>query len=159
MKLAIRPLTTADKPAVMRILKATPEFLPFEVTVAEELLDYFLEDAVGSGYHFLVAEAASTVVGYVCFGLTPLTEGTWYVYWIAAAPEHKGRGVGTALMAPAEAEIKKLEGRLVFVETSGKPEYENTRRFYAARGYTEICSILDFYAPGDAKLILQKRLK
>ena len=35
-------MTAADKPALMKILKNTPEFKPYEVTVAEELVDYYL---------------------------------------------------------------------------------------------------------------------
>ena len=57
MSTKIRPLTTRDKPAIMAILKATPEFKPSEVVVAEELIDSYLQDSYQSGYHVLVAEA------------------------------------------------------------------------------------------------------
>jgi ribosomal protein S18 acetylase RimI-like enzyme len=147
-----------DKAAVMRILRATPEFTPGEVIVAEELIDYYLSEPVASGYNILVAEVNSEVVGYICWGLTPLTEGTWDIYWIATDPEKQGQGVGTALLNSAEARIKEAKGRLAFIETSSKPGYEKTKGFYHARGYELVCRILDFYAPGDDKLILQKRL-
>ena len=51
----IRPMTPEDKTAVMKILKATPEFTPGEVFVAEELIDCYLSDPVDSGYLILVA--------------------------------------------------------------------------------------------------------
>jgi GNAT superfamily N-acetyltransferase len=154
----IRPMTSEDKPAVMKILKATPEFTPGEVFVAEELIDYYISDLVGSGYLILVAEVNSKVEGYICFGLTPLTEGTWDIYWMATAREKQGQGIGTALLASAEAKIKESRGRLAFIETSSKPEYEKTTRFHLSRGYELICQVPDFYAPDDDKLILQKRL-
>ena len=147
-----------DKAAVIAILNTTPEFTPGEVVVAEELIDYYISDPVGSGYNILVAEVNSEVAGYICWGLTPLTEGTWDIYWIATAREKQGQGVGTALLISAEAKIKQAGGRLALIETSSKPGYERTKGFYHARGYELICRIPDFYAPGDDKLILQKRL-
>jgi len=154
----IRPMIPEDKAAVMEILNATPEFTTAEVIVAEELIDYYLSDPVGSGYLIEVAEVDSKVAGYICWGLTPLTEGTWDIYWIATAREKQGQGVGSALLDSAEAKIKQAGGRLAFIETSSKPGYEKTKGFYHARGYELICRIPDFYAPGDDKLILQKRL-
>jgi len=62
------------------------------------------------------------------------------------------------LLTSAEARIKEAKGRLTFIETSSKPGYEKTKGFYHARGYELVCQIPDFYAPGDDKLILQKRL-
>lgn len=158
MALNIRPMTSADKTAIMHILRATPEFKPAEVVVAEELLDWHLQDPVGSGYHVLVAEAGGSVSGYVCYGPTPLTEGTWDVYWIAVSREGRGRGVGSALSGAAEGKIREASGRLVIVETSSKPEYENTRRFYVSKGYEEAGRIGDFYAPGDDLVIFKKQL-
>jgi ribosomal protein S18 acetylase RimI-like enzyme len=129
------------------------------VEVAEELIDSYLNDPVGSGYHILVAEVDSTVTGYICYGPTPLTEGTWDIYWEAVAPGKQGRGIGSALMKSAEKEIVRAKGSLAIVETSSTPLYEKTRNFYLGQGYEVICRIPDFYAPGDDKLILQKRLK
>ena len=127
--------------------------------VAEELIDSYLNDPVGSGYHILVAEVDSTVTGYICYGPTPMTEVTWDIYWEAVAPEKQGRGIGSALMKSAEKEIVRAKGSLAIVETSSTPLYEKTRNFYLGQGYEVICRIPDFYAPGDDKLILQKRLK
>ena len=159
MKLEIRPMSSQDKPAIMQILRATPEFKPTEVTVAEEVCDSYLKDPSGSGYFIFAAEVDLSVVGYICHGPTPLTEGTWDIYWIAVAPRHQGCGVGSTLLAFSEGKIKEAQGRLALIETSSKAEYERTRRFYYSQGYELVCRIPDFYAPGDDKLILQKRLR
>jgi ribosomal protein S18 acetylase RimI-like enzyme len=152
-------MTHEDKPRVTKILRSTPEFKPFEVTVAEELIDSYLDDPLGSGYHILVAEVDSTVTGYICYGSTPLTEGTWDIYWVAVARERQDRGIGSALTKSAEKEIVRAKGRLAIIETSSTPAYEKTRHFHLSQGYEVICRIPDFYAPGDDKLILQKRLR
>jgi len=158
LKPQIRPMTSADKPAVMRILEATPQFNPAEVVVAEEVLDGYLKDSIESGYHVLVAEVDSSVVGYICYGPTPMTEGTWDIYWLAVAPEKQGQGIGKALLTFAENKIKETQGRLAIIETSSRPEYERTRRFHRLQGYDLVGYIRDFYAPGDHRLIFQKRL-
>ncbi|MCJ7744442.1 MAG: GNAT family N-acetyltransferase [Dehalococcoidales bacterium] len=158
MRLEIRPAAGADKPVIMRILQDTPEFKPFDVEVAAELLDAYLEDPSGSGYYVLVAEADAAVVGYICCGPTPLTSGTWDVYWMAVARPEQGQGIGQALLSSAEAKIKETQARLVLIETSSKPNYEKTRRFYQSQGYEIISHIPDFYEPGDDKLTFQKRL-
>ena len=142
----------------MKILRQTPEFEPSEVAVAEEVIDNYLRDPKGSGYYTLIAEADSVIAGYICYGPTPLTQGTWDIYWMAVASEKQGKGIGSALMAFAEEQIKKAQGRLAIIETSSKPEYEKTRRFHLGQGYEVICRIPDFYVPGDDKLILRKRL-
>ena len=113
----------------MEILHHTPEFKPAEVVVAGELIDYYLEDPLQSDYYILVA-VDSTVVGYICYGPTPLTEGTWDIYWVAVAREKQGQGIGGMLTKSAEKEIDKAKGRLVVIETSSIPEYEKTRRFH-----------------------------
>jgi ribosomal protein S18 acetylase RimI-like enzyme len=151
-------MSVADKPALMQILKNTPEFKPFEVTVAEELVDYYLSDGLKSGYNILIADDDGEVAGYVCFGETPCTIGTWDIYWIAVSQGKRGKGIGKMLDTAAETAIRKAHGRLVFIETSSTPLYENTRRFYQGRGYETIARIPDFYMPGDDKLILQKKL-
>ena len=159
MKTTIRFMSAEDKPRITEILRGTPEFKPFEVTVAEELIDCYLDDPSGSGYHILVAEADSAIQGYICYGSTPLTEGTWDIYWLAVARAKQGQGIGSALMKSAEREIVKAKGRLSIIETSSTPAYEKTRRFHLSHGYDVVARIPDFYVPGDDKLILQKLLR
>ncbi len=143
----------------MTILGNTPEFKPSEVVVAEEVIDGYLYHPGGAGFYILVAEVSTTVVGYICFGPTPLTDGTWDIYWEAVAREQQGQGIGSTLIKSAEEEMGKARVRLIMIETSSTPEYEKTRRFYLGHSYEVVCRIADFYAPGDDKLILQKRLQ
>ncbi len=151
-------MINADLPALVDILRHTPEFLPHEIPVAEELIAAYLEDPVNSGYLVIVAEFEGRVVGYSCYGETPLTEGTWDIYWIAVKHDLQGKGIGRAIMAETEDRIKLRQGRLAVLETSSKPNYDKTRRFYASIGYAEVACIPDFYTEGDDKIILMKRL-
>jgi len=150
-------MAAGDKPALMKILRHTPEFKPFEVAVAEEVIDSYLNNPA-AGYFTLVAEDAGEIAGYVCYGETPCTMGTWDIYWIAVDRARRGLGIGKMLSEQAEESIRKSGGRLAVIETSSTPLYENTRGFYLARGYETVARIPDFYAPGDDKLILVKRI-
>jgi ribosomal protein S18 acetylase RimI-like enzyme len=154
----IRPMSIQDRNNIVSILNTTPEFEPEEIVVALELIDYYLSDGTSSGYHQFTATDGDDVVGYICFGPTPLTKGTWDIYWMAVKPDRKGQGIGKALIEFTEGEMREHGGRLSIVETSGKPSYEKTRLFYFARGYEVISRIADFYTIGDDKLIYQKRL-
>lgn len=98
------------------------------------------------------------VVGYTCYGPTPMTQGTFDLYWIASAPEARGQGVGKALVGAMEDELRRRAGRLVRVETSALEAYGGTRGFYASLAYVEEARLRDFYRPGDDLVVLTKRL-
>jgi ribosomal protein S18 acetylase RimI-like enzyme len=152
-------MRAGDKAALMDLLRSTPEFKAAELTVAEEVLDSYLATGPSSGYRIIVAENAGTLVGYVCFGETPLTDGTWDMYWIAVAPTYKGQGIGTRMVRFAENAIRRRGGRMLLVETSTTAGYAATRRFYERQGYCRVGDIPDFYAPGDGRIIYQKLLR
>jgi len=151
-------MAPGDKSAVMRILRTMPEFKPSEVTVAEKVIDSYLHDPTKSGYHILVAMIDSNVAGYICYGPTPLTKGTWDIYWLTVAPDRQRQGIASALLISAEDKIKGTKGRIILIETSSTSAYEKARSFYLHRGYEVISQIPDFYALEDDKLILRKRL-
>ncbi len=157
MSIKIRSLARRDKPAVMAIIKDTPEFEPAEVPVAEEVLDSYLFSP-GEGYQALVAEDDAGVAGYIIYGSTPLTQATWDIYWTAVSRSRRGQGIGRSLLTEAERNIKQAGGKLILIETSGKPNYLPTRRFYRKSGYRQACRIKDFYAPGDNRITFEKRL-
>jgi ribosomal protein S18 acetylase RimI-like enzyme len=143
-----------DRAAIERILRATGAFREDEVAVALELVD---ADA-SEGYRFVVAEVEGEVQGYACFGATPMTKGTFDLYWIAVAPARQGRGIGRALLRAAEDEVRAEGGRMLLVETAGKPAYAATRAVYAACGYREVARVPDFYEDGDDKIVFARRL-
>ena len=160
MPVNLRPMRPEDKSSLMNLLHSTPEFKSFEVKVAEEVIDAYLKDPSDSGYTIIVAEGnPGGIDGYICFGPTPCTDGTWDFYWEAVRREKRGKGIGSALSKAAEAAVRKARGRLILIETSSTPGYENTRRFHINHGYEVVGRIPDFYSPGDDRLTLQKRLR
>jgi D-alanine-D-alanine ligase len=130
-----------------------------EVECVDELFEEFLtQGSELSGYYFLVEKEDERVLGYACYGPRSLTSGTYDLYWIAVDPSiHRG-GVGRRLLAASEEAVRTLGGRLIILETSGLPEYEPTRKFYLATGYTLEATLKDFYKDGDDLVIFTKHL-
>lgn len=136
------------------MLSQNDMFTAGEVDIALELVDTFLNNSEQKDYLFGIAQdEAGRVVGYVCYGPTPLTEGTFDLYWIAVHPQFQRQGIGLKLLYYCEAEVLKKGGRLVIIETSSRPAYTVTRDFYLNNGYTIAAQIRDFYRPGDDRVI------
>lgn len=155
----IRPMTPADRPAVLALIQATGFFRPDEVAVAEELIDITLDRPDQMDYGIVVAEGpGGAVAGYMTYGPTPLTLGTFDLYWMAVDPKAQGRGIGKALVLWLEEHVRREGGRLIVIETSSTEKYEPTRRFYLGLSYTEVARIPDFYGPGDGRIIYTKRM-
>ena len=127
------------------------------MTCALELIDAALRPN-DPDYQVLVAVRDSKVVGYVCYGPTPMTEGTFDLYWIASDPQVRGQGVGAALVSAMEGDLRRRKGRLIRVETSAMEAYGPTRGFYQAMQYHEEARFRDFYKVGEDLIILAKRL-
>jgi len=102
--------------------------------------------------------AGERVLGYACFGATPMTEATFDLYWLVVAENARGRGLGGALFAAVEAELKQRNGRIVRVETSSLEGQGGARRFYEKTGFRLAGAIPDFYRQGDDLLLFAKGL-
>jgi ribosomal protein S18 acetylase RimI-like enzyme len=153
----IRPLAAADRPQLAELLARIETFSRDEVLCALELIDAAVRPD-SPDYLVQVAVREARVVGYVCYGHTPMTEGTYDLYWIASDPAVRGQGVGAALCSAMEGELRRRGGRLIRVETSAMEAYGPTRGFYAAMQYKEESRFRDFYKPGEDLIVLAKRL-
>ena len=148
----IGPLQLSHRAQIDEIVRATRVFSEEEIGVALELFD------VAGDYEFIGAFAGDSLIGYACFGATPATDRTYDLYWIAVHPNAQRSGAGAALMTEVERQLQQRRARLVVVETSSRDDYAPTRRFYDNRGYAEAARLRDFYAPGDDRVVLSKRL-
>jgi ribosomal protein S18 acetylase RimI-like enzyme len=156
----IRPMRSHDKPGVLDIIRATGMFTPEEFDVAEELIDVYLDRPDQKDYRIEVVEnERAETAGYMTWGPTPLTDGTYDIYWMAVSPGEQGKGRGTALVRWLEEELRRSRGRMILIETSSQPRYEATRRFYVNLDYKEVARVPDFYKPGDDRIIYAKDLR
>jgi GNAT superfamily N-acetyltransferase len=152
----IRELRASDRAPLTALLRETGAFDDHEVAVALELIDRgSAPDNID--YFFKIAEDENfRVVGYACYGLAPLTDGVYDLYWIAVHPNIQGKKIGRLLIKAVEQAVKEIGGRMLLIETASKAEYQPTRTFYERTGYQEIARIPDFYRLGDDKIIYRK---
>jgi ribosomal protein S18 acetylase RimI-like enzyme len=159
-------LRPSDRPRVAELLASTAVFSREEIDVALQLFDVSVrasgragaDDASVADYEFTGAFDGERLLGYACTGPTPATEGTFDLYWLAVDPAVQGRGIGTTLVREVERDLRERGARMLLVETSSRPDYSNTRAFYARCGYTEAARIRDFYAPADDRIMMTTRL-
>jgi ribosomal protein S18 acetylase RimI-like enzyme len=152
----IRNLIREDRNKIEQMLIDTKNFNEAEIKTALELIDVYLNDKEQKDYEIFIDEEESSIRGYVCIGPRSLTDGTYDLYWIAVNPNVQSKGIGSGLIRFIEVHIKNKNGRLILIETSGKPSYEKERKFYEKNSYTELVNIKDFYSIDDALVIYGK---
>jgi len=153
---SLRPVERAHRGRVEALVRATGLFRASEAETAVEVLDESL--AGEDDYRWLGAFDGDTLAGFVCWGPTPGTEGTYDLYWLVVDPARHGQGIGTQLLSDVERRLRTDDGRLIVTETSSRADYEPTRAFYEHRGYTRAATIPGYYAPGDDLVIYSKDL-
>lgn len=161
LTLTIRPGGVPDRDSIEQILIATAVFSEEEIASAMELVDlaffqlrpdFTIQVAIDGEPDW------SSIVGYVCYGPTPRTDGVFDLYWIAVDPARQGQGVGRLLLRFVEGEVRGQKGRMLLIETSSRRSNEPTIRFYRRSGYQEISRIKDFYRIKDDKVVFSKDL-
>jgi ribosomal protein S18 acetylase RimI-like enzyme len=151
----LRPLCAADRRRIEEITRAVRLFRDDEVPIALEVFDAAV--AGSPDYIALGATLDERLIGWICWGPTPCTLGTYDLYWMAVDPAAQAAGIGTALLREMEGRLAG-SARLIVVETAGRPDYRPTCAFYEARGYRKAAVIPDFYAPGDDQFVYVKTL-
>lgn len=163
---------TAERVVEIRALvRATGFFSEEEERIAAELAEESLVKGALSGYEFVFAQHGAQhrnreecnpqeggIRGYGCFGAVPGTEGSYDLYWIVVHPEHQGRGLGSALVEETLRRVRQRGGRALYAETSGRSQYEPTRRFYERQGFKKAACFKDFYKIGDDKVVYVRYL-
>jgi ribosomal protein S18 acetylase RimI-like enzyme len=170
-----------DVNIVRELVLATGKFYEDEVEIAVELVEERLNRGSSSGYEFVFVhklehnntsneavqaqvdddtnrrwDAQGPVIGFACYGRIPCTRQAYDLYWIAVHPTHQGLGLGHQLLTEVERSIRHAGGTQLYADTSGRSDYETTRRFYLATQFEQAACLADFYAPGDDKIIFRK---
>jgi ribosomal protein S18 acetylase RimI-like enzyme len=150
-------LKSEDVEPLRQLLKDTGVFTPIEVDVGVELAEQTL--AGEDGYHWVLAEDAGRLLGIICYGSVPLTEGTWDLYWILRSPGASGQGVAAQLLKACEEDLHRNQARLLVLNTSGTPPYKPARDYYIRNGFTLAACLKEYYRPGDDLCIYTKKIE
>ncbi len=102
---------------------------------------------------FFVAELDGYVVGYV---ISRRVNTSGHIIAIAVALEHRGKGIGTALMAAVMQKFREMNIRDVWLEV--RASNIEARNFYKKLGFTERRIVPLYYADGESAIILKKEV-
>ena len=154
----IRPTTPADTPHLLKLTEETGVFKPHEIVALDEVLSDYHAENHKEGHIAVTFEQAGHILGYAYYAPAAMTDRTWYLYWIAVKRDTHAKGIGGKLLRHAEDDIRKQNGRVLFIETSSLPHYELTRKFYVKHGYETAATLRDYYSDGDDMVVFRKKL-
>ena len=155
----IRSLVKKDRAWLLSMLIKTRAFTSAEIDVAMELIDIVLKDPIQKDYQiYCMVDDQDQVIGYICYGSTPMALGTFDLYWIAVDPDFQEQGVGSKLLSFLEELVRAEGGRLILADTSTIPHYEKTLKFYIKNGFQEVGRVPDYYHPGNDRITFCRRL-
>jgi ribosomal protein S18 acetylase RimI-like enzyme len=154
----IRPTTPADTPALLALTEGTGVFKPHEIEALNEVLTDYHTQNHNTGHVAVTAEKGGQILGYAYYAPAAMTDRTWYLYWIAVTKQTQAKGIGSTLLRHTEDDIRKRKGRVLFIETSSLPHYDQTRKFYLKHGYEVTGQLRDYYADGDDMVVFRKRI-
>ncbi len=154
----IRPLLEKDRASLLSMLVKTRSFTSTEIDVAMELIGIVLKDQAQKDYQiYCMVDDQDQAIGYICYGPTPMTQGTFDLYWIAVDPDFQKQGVGSNLLDFLGKVVKELKGRMILADTSSMPHYEKTQHFYLRNGFQEVARVPDYYYPGNDRVTFCKK--
>lgn len=151
----------SDAAAVYTLVTETGFFSKAEELIAIELVEETLSLGKASGYEFVFGDKPDqpgSLLAYTCYGPIPDTVSSFDLYWIAVSPTLRRTGLGRELLQVTERLASQQNASRMFVDTSGREQYAPTRSFYEQMGYRAEARLIDFYAPGDDKVIYAKTL-
>lgn len=158
-QITIQDTVFQDIATIMDFVKRTGFFRDVEIDIALEVLQDAVLKKADCGYQSYTAIMDKKAVGWICFGKTPCTIGTFDIYWIAVDPDYQRWGIGSKLLDFGQNKIIEQDGRLIVIETSGSDMYKSTQQFYEKNGYKLAANVDNFYAQNDPKMIFTKQIK
>ncbi|HPY67616.1 MAG TPA: GNAT family N-acetyltransferase [Bacteroidales bacterium] len=152
-----RGITKEDRKKVEEILRSTDFFYEFEIDTALEIADETIsKGSEGSGYYWMKISDENGLVAFANYGKNDFSTHSWELYWIAVHNNSRHKKLGARLLSAVEDDVKEHGGKILWIETSGRPLYAPTELFYKKNGYKLHASLKEFYGPGDPKQIYAK---
>lgn len=152
-------IAKTDRKQIEEILRSTDFFYEYEIQTALEIADETISKGMDeSGYFWLKVTDEDGLVAFGNYGKNAFSTHSWDLYWIAVHQNSRHKKLGSALLKAAEDDVIKRGGKILWIETSGRPLYASTEGFYIRNGYELQASLKDFYGPGDPKQIYAKVL-
>jgi ribosomal protein S18 acetylase RimI-like enzyme len=152
---AARPITPEDVAAVRALLKSDPAAARYLSRVAT-----LVEGAAkGKGEHrALVTGNSREMRGVVVYAHVAGSEGAAAINAVSVLEPRRRRGVASALVNSACAELQARGARLVVAEVADDPELAGVRALFARCGFSEGGRVRDFFKRGIDMVVMERRL-
>lgn len=148
-----------ERRSIEEILRSTDFFYEFEIQTALEISDETITKGTEkSGYHWMKISDEDGLVAFGNYGKNAFSTHSWDLYWIAVHQNSRNKKLGTILLKAIEDDVRNMGGKILWIETSGRPLYAPTEGFYKRNGYDLQASLKEFYGTGDSKQIYSKTL-
>jgi len=155
----LKEIKPEDRNKIEEILRSTEFFYEFEIQVALGLADETLANGhEETGYYWMKVTDGDGMVAFANYAKNSFSTHSWDLYWIAVHHDYRNKKLGSILLKAIEDDVRVLGGKILWIETSGRPLYGPTENFYRRNGYDLQASLKDFYAPGDPKQVYSKVL-
>ena len=152
-------LKPEERKRIEEILRSTDFFYEFEIDTALEIADETIANGMEkSGYYWLKVTDDDGIVAFANYGKNAFSTHSWELYWIAVHNDARHKKLGSALLKAVEDDVRKHKGKILWIETSGRPKYAATEAYYQRNGYELAASLKEFYGPGDPKQVYVKTL-
>ena len=159
MTIVSKGMEAADLKGIEEILRSTDFFYEFEIEIAlglaEETIDAASEDC---GYFWMKISDENGLCAFANYTKNSFSVHSWDLYWLAVHQKARHKKLGSMLLKAVEDDVRKNGGKILWLDTSGRPLYAPTEAFYKRNGYNLQASLKDFYAPGDPKQVYSKIL-
>lgn len=147
LDLTIRPLESpAEREWCAQLMASSEPWLTLGRTVEQSRRS--IEDSSREVY---LAVQGADAVGFLIITLAGPFPG--YLQTLCVSHEHRGRGVGTQLLAFAEARIFRKSPNVFLCVTSFNVD---ARRLYERLGYVLVGELKDFVVSGYSELLFRK---
>jgi GNAT superfamily N-acetyltransferase len=159
MQTISRGITAKDRKAIEEILRSTEYFYEFEIETALEIADATIaKGEEKSGYIWMKIVDDDGFIAFANYAKNDFSTHSWDLFWIAVHQNSRNKKLGSLLLKAVEDDVRHSGGKILWIETSGRPLYASTEAFYKRNGYTLQASLKDFYAEGDPKQIYARVL-
>ena len=150
MKNMIREATLEDLPSITSIMELNSDvYSKNEISAAKEDIKEWTGVQNRKDNNYFVEVNPHKITGCAGYSKRYDTEGVYTFSWLAVHPDFKRKGVATDLYNLIEAQLTKLNARLIILNT-GKGEVNNF--FYEKIGF-KIGGIIPTYYHGKNDLV------
>lgn len=159
MTTVLKGIKPAERKSIEEILRSTEFFYEHEIQTALEIADETItKGSEKSGYYWMKVIDKDGLVAFANYGKNAFSTHSWDLYWIAVHQNSRNKKLGSVLLKAIEDDVRNMDGKILWIETSGRPLYASTEGFYKRNGYELQACLRDFYGPGDPKQIYSKVL-